>query len=411
MQAMPKKPFRLITLLGIRPDLIRMYKLIKLLDRGQKEFKYEHLFMHTGQHYSKELDEVFYRELGIRKPDFNLGIGKTLKERGGPTTHAYQTSLLFERMEEMLQKYKPDAVMYLGDTNSVTSSFIAARAKVPVIHLEAGGRSFDWRMPEEKCRILIDHMSDLLYAYMPRHRENLLQEGVSSDRIVVIGNIIYDAVEQFLPKADKTKILQELQLKPKSYCAVTLHREENTDDRISLTNKVMGFVKLSRKMPIIWPVMPRVSANLKRFGLWSKIRKSKIRTVAPLGFFEFLKLEKEAKLIVSDSGTVQEEAMILGVPALITRLSTERPETIFAGATILSNEDVYENALKALRLKKDWDRYTLNPMKTSPSDLVFADLTKRITSGYFARSRTFKAVQTNPLVREAYGYAEQDEVA
>ncbi|MEK9138852.1 MAG: UDP-N-acetylglucosamine 2-epimerase, partial [Bacteroidota bacterium] len=126
-----------------------MFKLIKLLDRGQAEHGYEHLFMHTGQHFDHELDGVFYRELGIRKPDYSFDIGKTLKERGGPTSHAYQTALLFERMEEMLKKYQPDAVMYLGDTNSVTSSFIAARAKVPVIHLEAGGRSFDWRMPEE----------------------------------------------------------------------------------------------------------------------------------------------------------------------------------------------------------------------------------------------------------------------
>lgn len=400
---MVHKPFRLVTLLGIRPDLIRMFKLIKLLDRGQAQHGYEHLFMHTGQHFDHELDGVFYRELGIRKPDFNLGVGKTLKERGGPTSHAYQTALLFERMEEMLKEYQPDAVMYLGDTNSVTSSFIAARARVPVIHLEAGGRSFDWRMPEEKCRILIDHMSDLLYAYMPRYRENLLREGVSPDRIVVIGNIIYDAVEQFLPKADKTKTLTELDLKPKSYCAVTLHREENTDYKTALTDKVNGLVKLSRKLPIVWPVMPRVDRNLEKWKLLPRIKRARIKMVRPLGFFEFLKLEKEAKLIVSDSGTVQEEAMILGVPCLITRLSTERPETVRVGATILSNDHLYENALRALRLKQVWDRYTLNPMKTSPSELVYHDLIERIKRGWFETSRGYDEVGGDSYVRQAYG--------
>src|SRR5262249_53290383 len=152
-KVMAKKPFRLITLLGIRPDIIRMFKLIQLLDAGQKEYGYQHLFMHTGQHFDYELDAVFYEQLGVRQPDHNLEVGKTLRERGGATTFTHQMALLFERVEAMVKEYQPDAVMYLGDTNSVTSSFVVARLGVPVIHLEAGGRSFDWRMPEEKCRI------------------------------------------------------------------------------------------------------------------------------------------------------------------------------------------------------------------------------------------------------------------
>lgn len=399
------KRFRLVTLLGIRPDIIRMFKLLKLLDAGQRQHGYEHLFFHTGQHFDYELDAIFYRELGVRRPDLNLNVGRTLKERGGPTSHAYQTSLLFERVEEMLKSYRPDAVMYLGDTNSVTSSFIVARARIPVIHLEAGGRSFDWRMPEEKCRILIDHMSDLCYAYLPRYRENLLREGIPANRTVVIGNIIYDAVEQFLPKADRTNVLTELNLKRRGYVAVTLHREENTDDRAALTDKVAGLMRLSRKLPIVWPIMPRVGRNLRTFKLWGQIdRNPRIQTTKPLGFLEFLKLEQEAKLIVSDSGTVQEEALILGVPCLITRLSTERPETIEVGATVLANDHLYENALRALRLKSGWDRYALNPMKTSPSEIVFRDLVRRIRSGWFKRSRTYEQVATDPGVREAYGY-------
>jgi len=403
---MPKKRFRLVTLLGIRPDIIRMFKLIKLLDRGQDEHRYEHQFMHTGQHFDYELDAIFYRQLRVRRPDHNLEVGRTLRERGGPTTHAYQTSLLFERVEEMLKKFRPDAVLYLGDTNSVTSSFVVARANIPVIHLEAGGRSFDWRMPEEKCRILIDHLSDVLYAYMPRYRENLLREGIAAFRIHVIGNIIYDAVEQFLPRADQSPILDQLGLRPRRYCAVTLHREENTDDRVALTAKVAGLCSLARKMPVVWPLMPRVRTNLARFRLGSALRRARVRTTPPLGFLDFLKLEKEAKLIVSDSGTVQEEALILGVPCLVTRLSTERPETIEAGATVLSNDDLYEHALRALRLEPGWDRYALNPMRTSPSEIVYKDLLARIRSGWFARSRSFAQVATDPYIRQAYGHAD-----
>lgn len=400
---MAKKPFRLITLLGIRPDIIRMFKLIQKLDAGQSEYGYEHLFMHTGQHFDYELDAVFYDQLGVRRPDHNLAVGKTLRERGGPTTFAHQMSLLFERVERIVEEYKPDAVMYLGDTNSVTSSFIVARHGIPVIHLEAGGRSFDWRMPEEKCRILIDHMSDMLYSYMPRYRDNLIREGIPDQRIKVIGNIIYDAVDYILPKINQSNILFQLGVESKKYCAVTLHREENTDDQASLTEKVQGLIKLAKDMPIVWPVMPRVQKNLEKWNLWDCIKKAKITTAKPLGFLEFLKLEKEAKLIVSDSGTVQEEALILGVPCLITRLATERPETVQAGATILSNTELYENAHRALALPPGWDRYALNPMRTSPSQLVYEDLVAKIGSNWFPASRRVDPNSATQHVREAYG--------
>lgn len=400
---MSKKPFRLVTLLGIRPDIIRMFKLIRLLDKNQKKYGYEHIFMHTGQHFDYELDGVFYKELGVRRPDYNLGVGKTLKERGGPTTHAYQTALLFERTAAMLEKFKPDAVMFLGDTNSVLASVVIARYGIPVIHIEAGGRSFDWRMPEEKNRTVIDHMSDLHYCYVERYREILMQEGIDPFRIKVIGNIIHDAIDEFLPKADRKPILRELKLQPKGFALVTLHREENTDHKTALVPKILDLIRLSKEMPVVFPIMPRVAKNLKRFGLAGKLKASSILQTKPLGFLEFLKLEKEAKLTITDSGTVQEESLILGVPCLTARLSTERPETIQAGATILSNTNLYQNAEKAMRLKLGWNRWVLNPSRKSPSEVVFTDLMARIKRGYFSISRDYKVLQGRRLVREAYG--------
>src|SRR3989344_3415174 len=219
--------FKLVTLLGIRPDYIRMFKLIKLLDQGQKEHNYEHILIHSGQHYDPELFGNFLKDLKIRTPDMDLGVGLTLKERGA-NTYAAQTALLDERVYEMLEKVKPDAVMYVGDTNAVLSSVIVARYGVPVIHLEAGGRSFDWRMPEEKCRIVIDHLSDALYSYLPRYKELLVREGIDDFRVKAIGNIIVDAIDALGDKLDKSSVLENLGVKEKQFILVTLHREENT---------------------------------------------------------------------------------------------------------------------------------------------------------------------------------------
>jgi len=397
--------FKLVTLLGIRPDIIRMHKLIKLLDAGQKKYGYEHVFAHTGQHFDYELDEVFYKQLNVRQPSINLNVGRSLKESGKPTTHAYQTALLLERTEEFIRKEKPDAVMYLGDTNSVVSSFIVARNGIPVIHIEGGGRSFDWRMPEEKCRTLIDHMSDMIYCYLPRYREILLREGIAPFRIKAVGNIIVDAIESFLPKAEKNTIMKTLGIKKDKYILVTLHREENTINKEILKEKIIDLIRLTNKlkMPAVFPIMPRVKKLLTDFGLQPIMDKVYIIQTKPLGFFEFLNLEKNAKLIVSDSGTVQEEALILGTPCLISRLSTERPETLEAGATILSNEHLYENALRAIELPKNWDKNVLNPARTSPSEIIFNDLVQKIQNGFFKKSRLFEMVGKDHFVQQAYG--------
>src|SRR6266436_2018183 len=223
-----KKNFRLVTLLGIRPDIIRMQKLMALLDSGQSEHGYRHIYVHSGQHFDFQLDGVFHRQLNVKAPKLNLRIGRILK-RTGKTGHVHQSALLFQKTAEMIERLRPDAVLYLGDTNTVLSAIIVAKYNIPVIHIEGGGRSFDWRMPEEKNRILIDHLSDLIYCYLDRYKAILLAEGVPEYRIVTVGNVICDALEKFLPAAEKRPILKSAGVKEREYILCTLHREENIE--------------------------------------------------------------------------------------------------------------------------------------------------------------------------------------
>lgn len=398
-----RKRFRLVTLLGIRPDIIRLAKLIRLLDEGQKENQYQHILAHTGQHYDYNLDRVFYGELGVRKPEHNLNVGRTLRDRGKKANYISQLGLLFERTGRFLEKVQPDALLYLGDTNSVLSSIIAARSQVPIIHVEGGGRSFDWRMPEEKNRIIIDHLSDLIYCYLPRYQKLLLREGVSKERIRVVGNIIVDPVKASLPKALSTDVLDRYDLEAGTYCLVTLHREENVEDDSIFKSKVLDIARLARKMPLIWPVMPRVKKKLTRSKFLGPLKKAGVILTEPLGFFEILHLEASANVIVTDSGTIQEEACLLGVPCLVTRRSTERPETIRVGATLLRDTDLYKNALKASKMKRTWNRNVLNPQGGSPSERIYKDLARRIKSGWLGQSRELKAIRNDVEVRRAYG--------
>ncbi len=400
------RKFKLITLLGIRPDYIRLFKLIQLLDNSKNDL--EHLLVHSGQHYNEELFGIFLKELGIRYPDIDLGIGKTLRNYD-KNNHASQLALLSERISELIEKEKPDAVMYLGDTNTVLSSVVVARSRVPVIHVEAGGRSFDWRMPEEKNRIIIDHLSDVLYAYLDRYKEILISEGIESFRIKVIGNIIYDAINNFISRADESKILQKLGLSEKNFMLFTLHREENaSQDKNILANKILDVLKFAKEkdMPVVFPVMPRTKDAITRFNLNDVLDDSLFIQTKPLGFFEFLKLEKYARLIVSDSGTVQEEALILGVPCVVARRSTERPETIWAGATILEKHEgkntLYNGMVEAFDMKVNWDRDVLNPDGGSPSEKVYYDLIARIEIDFFSKSRSFKVIKNNPFAKQAY---------
>jgi UDP-N-acetylglucosamine 2-epimerase (non-hydrolysing) len=399
-----KRRFKLLTFLGIRPDIIRMHRLLRLLDNGQAKHHYRHIYAHSGQHFDYRLDGVFHRQLGVRSPNVNLRVGRTLK-RSGKTGHVQQAALLFQSTARMVERLRPDAVLYLGDTNTVLSSIVVAKYSIPVIHIEGGGRSFDWRMPEEKNRIIIDHLSDLIYCYLDRYKRILVSEGVPAFRIKTVGNIIADALHRFLPDAHKNRILRHLRLAEKQYVLCTLHREENIDNAEILKEKLLGLRELSKSLPVILPLMPRLKARIRKFGFHRILAGSSIVMTEPLGFLEFLLLEQMARVIVTDSGTVQEEALMLGVPCLVTRRSTERPETIAAGATILADEDLCTNAHKAMQILPNWDRTVLNPEGGSPSDRIFEDLMERVRSGYFQNSRNFEKLSHNRFVQEAFGLA------
>jgi UDP-N-acetylglucosamine 2-epimerase (non-hydrolysing) len=399
------KKFRLITLLGIRPDYIRMFKLIELLDKHKGGI--EHILVHSGQHYDPELFGNFLKEFEIREPDIDLGIGLTLKERG-VSNHVYQVALLNERVFDLIEKQRPDAIMYLGDTNTVLSSITVARCGVPVIHLEAGGRSFDWRMPEEKNRIVIDGLADAMYSYLERYKELLLARGIEEFRVKVIGNIVVDAIEGFARQIDKSNILNELKIKEKEFIVVTLHREENIVDKEILQNKISDIVKFGQdnKLPVVFPVMPRTEAALKNFGLEYLLDSDFVIKTKPLGFFDFSKLEKTARLIVTDSGTVQEDGLLFGTPCVVARRSTERPETIWIGATILEGFEgkntLYNKMQQAFELESNWDKTILNPEGGSPSERAYKDLIEKIENDYFKNSRSFETLKSNPFVRKAY---------
>lgn len=382
-----------------------MFRVIDLLDKNKDGV--EHILVHSGQHYDPELFGNFLKEFEIRDPDIDLGIGLTLKERG-VSNHAYQVSLLNERVFDLIEKQKPDAVMYLGDTNTVLSSITVARCGVPVIHLEAGGRSFDWRMPEEKNRIVIDGLADAMYSYLERYKELLLARGIEEFRIKVIGNIIVDAIKGFASKIDQSKILEELKIKERGFIVITLHREENISDKNILENKLMDIIKFGeeQKLPVVFPIMPRTEMALKNFGLENILNSDYLIKTKPLGFFDFSKLEKTARLIVTDSGTVQEDGLIFGTPCVVARRSTERPETIWAGATILEGIEgentLYNKMQEGLGLKTDWDRTILNPEGGSPSQRVFDDLMEKINNDYFKKSRELETIKSDWRVKQAY---------
>jgi UDP-N-acetylglucosamine 2-epimerase (non-hydrolysing) len=334
---------RIATILGTRPEIIRLSRIIPKLDaRGG------HILVHTGQNYDPTLSDVFFRQMGVRQPDHMLGVRAD--------TAMGQVAQTLERCEQVLLRERPDRLLLLGDTNSALSAIAAKRLGIPVFHMEAGNRCYDDRVPEEVNRRIIDHSSDLLMPYTERSRANLLREGIPGERICVTGNPILEVIEHFRPAIDASTVLDRERLEPGCFFLVTLHRAENVDLEPRLGAFMEAFRRLAReyRQPVIVSTHPRTAQRLRQFGLESG---GAVRCVEPFGFFDFVKLESAARCVLSDSGTVQEECAIFRVPNVTLRDVTERPETLECGSNILAGADpdrILDCVATVLRLPPGW---------------------------------------------------------
>jgi UDP-N-acetylglucosamine 2-epimerase (non-hydrolysing) len=317
---------KVLTILGTRPEIIRLSGIIPLLDRYA-----DHVVVHTGQNYDDRLDAIFFRELELRAPDVHLGVrGSGFGEQAGQ---------ILARIEPVLQQHRPDRVLILGDTNSGLAAIVARRLGIPVYHMEAGNRCFDDRVPEEVNRRVIDHSSTVLMPYTQRSRENLVREGIPSERILVTGNPIREVLLRFAARIDASDALARLGVERGKFFLVTAHRAENVDRPARLAEILTGLRRIAEEhgFPVICSLHPRTRSQIQRRGLSTEM--PGIQFIEPLGLFDFIALERAAVCLLSDSGTVQEEACILGIPNVTLREVTERPETVECGSNLLAGTE------------------------------------------------------------------------
>lgn len=308
----------------------------------------DYFILHTGQHYSYNMDRIFFEQLELPEASYNLDVGSG--------SHGEQTGKMLMGIEEVLTKEQPDIVLVEGDTNTVLAGALAAcKLGIRIGHVEAGLRSYNWRMPEEINRVLTDNCSDYLFAPTENSRRILLSEGISDDKIFVTGNTIVDAVYQNLDTAKEKRILNDLHLEPKDYFLVTAHRQENVDVKERLKGIISGLELIGEEFgfPVVYPIHPRTRKRMNHFG----IKAGNITFVEPVDYFSFLQLEANSQLVLTDSGGVQEETCILNVPCVTLRDNTERPETLEVGSNMLVGtepERILEGVRLMLNIENNW---------------------------------------------------------
>ncbi len=331
-------------ILGTRPEIVKMSSIIRECEKRHMDY----FIIHTGQHYSYNMDKVFFEQLNLPETRYNLDVGSGM--------HGEQTAIMISGIENILIKEKPDIVLVEGDTNTVLAGALAAcKLNIKVGHVEAGLRSYDRQMPEEINRILTDHCSDYLFAPTEKSKEILLKEGISEKKIFVVGNTIVDAIYQNL-KLSKDDMMKNLGLRRKEYILVTIHRQENVDNEKRFRNIIEGIELISKEfnLPIIYPIHPRSMKMMIKFGLNIN---GNIRLAEPLDYLNFLQLESNARIILTDSGGIQEESCILKVPCVTLRENTERPETLDVGSNILAgtkSEQILECVKKMISGENSW---------------------------------------------------------
>ena len=360
---------KVMTLMGTRPEMIKMWSVIKKLD----QLDFNHIMVHTGQNYTPELKDFFFNDLKLRKPDYNLSIDVT--------SYGREVADVIKKSDELFEHERPDALIVLGDTYSGLSVMPAANKGIKIFHMEAGLRAFDKRMPEQRNRILIDHMSDILLPFHKHHRENLIREGIHPSKIIISGNPTFEVMDSFQKEIKQSNILNFLKLKPKEYIPVTLHRSENVDNPLVLQKIISALGDIYKKLgkKVIYPMHPRTKSKIKDINI-----PEGISIIKPLGFYDFNALSMNAFCLMGDSGTTPEEGLYYKVPCVSLRQTTERYETLESGAHIVagvkSNDIV--NAVKIITSMKWGARYDFNENNFSPSNVVINSISSNI-SNYF----------------------------
>jgi UDP-N-acetylglucosamine 2-epimerase (non-hydrolysing) len=357
---------KVMSIFGTRPEMIKMWATLKKLD----QLNFDHIMVHTGQNFTPELKDFFFRDLQLRSPDHQLAIDTSC--------YSKEVADVIVKTDELFEIHKPDALVLLGDTYSGLSIMPAANRGIKIFHMEAGLRAFDKRMPEQRNRILIDHMSSILLPYNHYHRENLLREGIHPSKIIVTGNTTFEAMRHFAPQVNSSEILVKLGLRSKNYILVTAHRSENVDNPavLDVIIQACGLLAQLFDMDVIYPMHPRTYSKLTRTSM-----PDNVKVIPCLGFYDFNHLLKESFCVLSDSGTAAEEGLFYGVPNVSLRMATERPETIESGGTIVSGlnlNNIVDSVVTAT--SEPWTaRYEFEE-NSSPSNVVVNAIRTQITN-------------------------------
>lgn len=334
-----------MTILGTRPEIIRLSLIIPKLDTLAEK----HILVHTGQNHDHTLSAIFFEEMGIRQPDYHIHVSTS--------SLGEQLGTMFQQVEKVIQEEQPERILLLGDTNSALCAILSERMGIPVYHMEAGNRCFDKEVPEEINRKIIDSISSINMPYTLFSRENLLKEGIPSNRIWISGNPILEVLNHYQPSIEKSTILQDRNLTKNEYIVVTTHRAENVDHEVKLKNIVsaLHLIAEEHNIPIICSMHPRTQSRMQEFNITTPHPLVQFST--PFGFFDFIQLQKNASCVITDSGTVQEESCLFRVPAVTIRATTERPETVICGSNVVSGlkaEHIFQCVNMMMQSKRDW---------------------------------------------------------